>query len=113
MPIEYSDHEREMIEERLCAIEEQIKLTRENIENRLIFKQRRFTTPIEYSAHELEMIEERLCDIEDQIKLTRENIENHPSIAYLSVEQVVWKTLNLLKFLPKTDEMKQVMEQRR
>lgn len=62
--------------------------------------------PIEYSEHEVEMIEERLCDIEDQIKLARRNIKNHPSIAYLSIEQVVWRARGLLKFLPKTARMK-------
>lgn len=33
MTMEYSDHEIEKIEERLCAIEEQIKITRRNIKN--------------------------------------------------------------------------------
>ena len=69
--------------------------------------------PIEYSEDELEAIEERLCAIEDQIKLTRKNIKNHPSIAYLSVEQVVWRARGLLKFMPKTDKTKRVVEQRR
>ena len=32
MPIKYSDHEIEMIEERLCEIEYQIELTRRNFE---------------------------------------------------------------------------------
>lgn len=66
--------------------------------------------PIEYSKHEVEMIEKRLCAIEDQIKLTRINIERHPNIAYLSIEQIVWKARSLLKFLPQGDRMKRVLE---